>query len=74
LEGQGKRGKTGETGEKFDLFRRRTPALNGTELKFSNSPRTSNGILIGLAGLADRTRRHIERLNRSKLTHYETPR
>jgi hypothetical protein len=38
------------------------PAFNGTGLKFSNSPRTSNGILIGLAGLADHTRRHIERL------------
>jgi hypothetical protein len=41
VEGQGEMGETGETretGENFDLFRRRTPALNGTELKFSNSP------------------------------------
>jgi hypothetical protein len=40
-EGQGEMGETGETretGEDFDLFRRRMPALNGTELKFNNSP------------------------------------
>jgi hypothetical protein len=38
LERQGSRGETGETGEEFDLFRRRIPAFNGTELKFSNNP------------------------------------
>ena len=43
LEGQWEMGETGETretGEDVDLFRRRMPALNGTELKFSNSPRS----------------------------------
>jgi hypothetical protein len=41
LKGQGETGETGETretDEDFDLFRRRIPAFNGTELKFSNSP------------------------------------
>jgi hypothetical protein len=44
FEGRGEIGETGETretGEEFDLFRRRMPAFNGTELKFSNNPRSN---------------------------------
>jgi hypothetical protein len=44
LEGEGEMGETGETretGENFDLFKRRMPAFNGTELKLSNSPRSN---------------------------------
>jgi hypothetical protein len=34
-EGRGENGETGETGEEIDLFRRRIPLFNGTELKWN---------------------------------------
>jgi hypothetical protein len=65
-EGQGQRGETRKTGEDFDLFRRRMPAFNGTELKLNNNLRLTTSILTGLAGLAERTRCHIEWLTSGK--------
>jgi hypothetical protein len=59
-------GETRETGEDFDLFRRRMPAFNGTELNSVTALRSKlerrikNNILTGLTGLADRTPRLIE--------------
>ena len=87
MEGEAERGETGETcetGEKFDLFRRGMPDLDGTELKISNSPRSNperrsnNNTLTGLpglTGLADHPRLAYRVANepqeppRSDLTH-----
>jgi hypothetical protein len=42
----GETGETRETGEDFDLFRRRMPAFNGTELKLSNNPPMSELVVV----------------------------
>jgi hypothetical protein len=52
--GQEEMGETGETGEDFDLFSRRMPAFNGTELNSVTALRSKlerrikNNILTGL--------------------------
>jgi hypothetical protein len=63
----GETGETCETGEGFDLFRRRMPAFNGTELKLSNNPPMSELVVVDIRSFHGIHPMHSERITPSEL-------